>query len=142
MLLDELPKEVMAALHIRVNAEKDTQVATRMVQRWRTPTNSISNTVGSTNEKLDLLISAPYADKLPLKAAELIRQDIPFAVLVPLYLISSLLLSSLLLSLLSSLVFWLFSSICSLLSSLFSLLFSSLFYLMSGKSITITRNYK
>ena len=88
MLLAELPEELRAAQHIRVNAEKDTQVATRIVQRWRTPTNPISNTIGSTNEKLDFLISAPYADKLPLKIAELIRQNIPFAILVPLPLLN------------------------------------------------------
>ena len=88
MLLSELPQELRTAQHIRVNAEKDTQVATRIVQRWRTPTNPISNTVGPTTEKLDLLISAPYADKLPLKVAEYIRQDIPFAILVPLPLLN------------------------------------------------------
>jgi hypothetical protein len=37
---------------------------------------------------LDILISAPYADKLPLKVAEYIRQDIPFAILVPLPLLN------------------------------------------------------
>ncbi len=88
MLLSELPQELRTAQHIRVNAEKDTQVATRIVQRWRTPTNPISNTVGPTTEKLDFLISAPYADKLPLKVAEYVRQDIPFAILVPLPLLN------------------------------------------------------
>ncbi len=88
MLLEQLPDELRAAQHICVNAEKDSQVVTRIVQRWRTPTNPISNTIGPTNEKLDLLISAPYADKLPLKVAELIRQNIPFAVLVPLPLLN------------------------------------------------------
>ncbi len=88
IILSELPQELRTAQHIRVNAEKDTQVATRIVQRWRTPTNPISNTVGPTTEKLDLLISAPYADKLPLKVAEYIRQDIPFAILVPLPLLN------------------------------------------------------
>jgi hypothetical protein len=88
MLLPELPDEIRNALHIRVNAEKDTHVATRMVQRWRWPTNPISNTIGPTAEKLDLLISAPYADKLPLKFAEYIRQDTPFAILVPLPLLN------------------------------------------------------
>ncbi len=47
-----------------------------------------SVTVGPTTKKLDLLISAPYADKLPLKVAEYIRQDIPFAILVPLPLLN------------------------------------------------------
>jgi hypothetical protein len=45
MLLSELPQELRTAQHIRVNAEKDTQVATRMAQRWRTPTSPISNTL-------------------------------------------------------------------------------------------------
>jgi hypothetical protein len=84
MVLSELPEELRKAQHIRVNAEKDTQVATRMVHRWRIPNNPISNTVRLTTEKSDLLMSAPYADKLPLKVAELIQQDVPFAVLVPL----------------------------------------------------------
>jgi hypothetical protein len=34
------------------------------------------------------LISAPYADKLPLKVAELIRKNVPFAVLLPLSLLN------------------------------------------------------
>ena len=37
---------------------------------------------------MDFLISAPYADKLPIKVAELIRKDIPFAILVPLPLLN------------------------------------------------------
>ena len=37
MLLKELPSSVRNALSIRVNAEKDTVVATRIVQRWRKP---------------------------------------------------------------------------------------------------------
>ena len=77
MLLKELPSSVRNALSIRVNAEKDTVVATRIVQRWRKPSNPISNTVGSISDKIDFLISAPYADKLPPKVAELIRKDIP-----------------------------------------------------------------
>jgi hypothetical protein len=71
-----------------VNAEKDTIVATRIVQRWRNPSNPISNTVGSISDKIDFLISAPYADKLPLKVAELIRKNVPFAVLLPLSLLN------------------------------------------------------
>ncbi len=76
------------ALSIRVNAEKNTIVATRIVQRWRKPSNPISNTVGSISDKIDVLISAPYADKLPPKVAELITKDISFAVLLPLSLIN------------------------------------------------------
>ncbi len=33
-------------------------------------------------ESFDFLIAAPYADKLPLKVAEYIRKDIPFAILI------------------------------------------------------------
>jgi hypothetical protein len=84
MLLKELPLSVRNALSIRVNAEKDTVVATRIVQRWRKPSNPISNTVGSISGKIDVLISAPYADKLPLKVAKLMRKNVPFAVLPPL----------------------------------------------------------
>ena len=88
MLLKELPASVRTAKSIRVNAEKDTLVATRMVQRWREPTNPISNTIGSLTDKIDFLITATYADKLPLKVAELIRKNIPFAALIPLPLLN------------------------------------------------------
>ncbi len=53
MLLKELPSSVRNALNIRFNAEKDTIVTTRIVQRWRKPSNPISNTVGSTSGKFD-----------------------------------------------------------------------------------------
>jgi hypothetical protein len=59
MILSELPNEMRNALHLRVNAEKDTHMTTRMVQRWRKPNHPISNTIGPTAEKFDLLISAP-----------------------------------------------------------------------------------
>jgi hypothetical protein len=84
MLLKELPSSVLNALSIRVNAEKDTVVATRIVQRWRKPSNPIGNAIGFISNKIHFLISAPYADKLPLKVAELIRKNVPFAVLLPL----------------------------------------------------------
>jgi hypothetical protein len=77
MLLKELPASIRKAKSIRVNAEKDTLMVTRMVQRWREPTNPISNTIGSLTDKIDFLITATYADKLPLKAAELLRKNIP-----------------------------------------------------------------
>jgi hypothetical protein len=88
MLLRELPPSIKMAERIRVNAEKDTYVVTRIVQRWRTPTNPISNTIGASLESFDFLIAAPYADKLPLKVAEYIRKDIPFAILIPLPLLN------------------------------------------------------
>jgi hypothetical protein len=76
------------AANLRVNAEKDTAVVTRLVQNWREPTNPISNTIGTTSTNVDFLISAPYADKLPIKVAEMIRKSIPFAVLIPLPLLN------------------------------------------------------
>ena len=88
MLFKELPLSVKKVTNLRVNAEKDTAVVTRLVQSWREPTNPISNTVGNTSSNVDFLISAPYADKLPIKVAELIRKDIPFAILVPLPLLN------------------------------------------------------
>jgi hypothetical protein len=88
MLLKELPSSVLNALSIRVNAEKDTVVATRIVQRWRNPSNPIRNAIGFISDKVDFLISAPYADKLPLKVAELIRKNVPLAVLLPLSLLN------------------------------------------------------
>jgi hypothetical protein len=87
LLLTELPDKIRNLEHFRVNAEKETNVVTRIVQRWRTKSNPISNTVGR-SEGTEFLISAPYADKLPLKVAEYIRQDVPFAILVPLSLLN------------------------------------------------------
>jgi hypothetical protein len=75
MLLKELPSSVHTALSIRVNAEKDTIVATPIEQRWRKPSNPINNTVDSVSDKIDFLIFVPYADKLPPKVAELIRKN-------------------------------------------------------------------
>ncbi len=74
MLLAELPEDIRKLEHFRVNAEKDTNVVTRIVQRWRTLGNPISNAIGDSG-KNGFLIAAPYADKLPLKVAEYIRQD-------------------------------------------------------------------
>ncbi len=60
---------------------------TRIVQRWRTLGNPISNAIGDSGGT-EFLIAALYADKLPLKVAEYIRQDVPFAALVPLSLLN------------------------------------------------------
>ncbi len=74
MLLKDLPSSVCNALMIRVNAGKDAIVATPIAQRWRKPSNQIDNTVDSVSDKIDFLISAQYADKLPPTVAELIRK--------------------------------------------------------------------
>jgi hypothetical protein len=87
MLLSELPGEIRKLENFSLNAEKDTNVATRIVQRWRSLSNPISNTIGGT-EGTDFLIAAPYADKLLLKVADYIRQDTPFAMLIPLSLLN------------------------------------------------------
>ncbi len=87
MLLTELPEEIRKLEHFRVNADKDTNVVTRIVQRWRALSNPIYNTVGDSGGT-DFLIAAPYANKLPLKVAEYIRKDVPFAILVLLSLFS------------------------------------------------------
>ena len=57
-LLKELPLTVHNALIIRVNAEKDRIVVSRIRQRWRKTSNQINNTVGSISDKIDFLISA------------------------------------------------------------------------------------
>jgi hypothetical protein len=88
MLLRELHPSIKMAERIRVNTEKDTYVVTRIVQRWRTPTNSISNTIGASLESFDFLIAAPHANKLLLKVAEYIRKDIPFVILILLTLLN------------------------------------------------------
>ncbi len=82
MLLNELPEEIRKLEKFRVNAEKDTNVVTRIVQQWRSLNNLISNTVGDSGG-IEFLISAPYADKLPLKVAEYIRIDVPFVLTKP-----------------------------------------------------------
>jgi hypothetical protein len=87
ILFTGLPEKIKNLEHFSVNAEKDTNVVTRIVQRWRTKSNPISNIIDG-SERTDFLISAPYADKLPLKVAEYIRQDVPFAILVPLSLLN------------------------------------------------------
>jgi|688.fasta_scaffold422395_1 hypothetical protein len=68
--------------------QKGDDSVTQILQRWRKPSNPIRNAIGFISDKIDFLISAPYADKLPLKVAELIRKNVPFAVLLPLSLLN------------------------------------------------------
>ena len=67
---------------MRVNAEKDTTIAARIVQKWRIPTNPVS-TLRDTAGRPDFLIFASYADKVTHQIAHHIRNDQPFAALVP-----------------------------------------------------------
>ena len=83
-LLNYLPDSVKTALSLRVNAEKDTPLAARMVQRWRTPRNTINLFKMEAPAKYDFLIAAPYGDKVTHRVADLIRKDKPFAVLMAL----------------------------------------------------------
>ena len=88
VLLKRLPNSIREAKHLRVNAEKDTLVATRITQKWRTPTNPIINTRGDAPGKYDFLITAPFIDKITTKVANLIRMKISFAALVPVSLLN------------------------------------------------------
>lgn len=88
VLLKKLPLSIKKAKRLRVNAEKDDAVATRIVQKWREPTNVVSNTRGSAPGDFDFLITAPFADKITHKVADLIRADAPFAALMPISLLN------------------------------------------------------
>ena len=81
-LLQRLPDSIRKAHSIRVTAEKDTHLATRIVQRWRVPKNPISNVRSDSKEDFDFLITAPFAEKVPHKMAQLIREGKKFAVLI------------------------------------------------------------
>ena len=82
-LLKQLPDSIKDARNIRVNADRDTPLVARVVQRWRTPTNPIELTVGN-DSTYDFLITATSVDKQPLKVAAMIRANKPFAALMPL----------------------------------------------------------
>ena len=86
-LLKLLPDSVKSAESLRVNAEKDTALAARMVQRWRTPRNTINLLKMEAPAKYDFLIAAPYGDKITHRVAELIRRNKPFAILMALSLL-------------------------------------------------------
>ncbi len=81
-LLHRLPDSVRTAHSIRVTAEKDAHLATRIVQRWRVPKNPISNVRSDNKEDFDFLISAPFAEKVTHKVSQLIREGKKFAVLI------------------------------------------------------------
>jgi hypothetical protein len=81
-LLQWLLDSIRTAHNIRVTAEKDTHLATRIVQRWRVPKNPISNVRSDDEENFDLLIAAPFAEKVTHKVAQLNREGKKFAVLI------------------------------------------------------------
>ena len=83
ILLENLPTSVKELPNIRVNAEKDTVLAARIVQRWRKPRNPISIVRADAAGPCDFVILAPFADKITHKIASLIKMNRPFAALVP-----------------------------------------------------------
>jgi len=83
VLLERLPESIKNYKNLRVNAEKDTVLAARMVQRWRNPRNPISVLRGEAPGPCDFLITAPFADKITHSVAKLIRDKKNFAALVP-----------------------------------------------------------
>jgi hypothetical protein len=83
VLLENLPTSVKELPNIRVNAEKDTVLAARIIQRWRTPRNPISTVRADAAGPCDFVILAPFADKITHKIASLIRLNRPFVALVP-----------------------------------------------------------
>jgi hypothetical protein len=88
ILLTELPNEIRNLEHFRVNAEKDINVATRIVQRWRTRNTPISNTIGG-SEGTEFLISAPYADKQAThQSCRVHSTKYTFAILIPISLLN------------------------------------------------------
>ena len=70
ILLKNLPDSVRKAEHLRAKAEKDTPLASRMVQRWRTPRNTINLLKMEATAKYDFMIAAPYGDKVTHRVAE------------------------------------------------------------------------
>jgi hypothetical protein len=81
-LLQRLPHSIRTAHSIRVTVQKDTHLATRIVQRWCVPKNHISNVWSNDKENFDFLIAAPFAEKAIDKVAQLIREGKKFAVLI------------------------------------------------------------
>ncbi len=87
-LLKHLPDRIKDARIVRVHANKDTAEAARIVQRWRNPTNPISQTQVTSQTNSDFIIGTPYADRGTLKISQLLLEDRAFACLHPTSLIN------------------------------------------------------
>jgi hypothetical protein len=74
-LLQRLPDSIRTAHNIRVTAEKDTHLATRIVQRLRVPKNPISNVRSDDKEDFDFLIAALFAYKVKHKVHNLSEKE-------------------------------------------------------------------
>ena len=87
-LLRHLPDHVRNANIVRVHTNKDTAAAARIVQKWRIPTNPISQTQTTSATKSDFINSTPHADRGTLKIAQLLKENRAFACLHPTSLIN------------------------------------------------------
>ena len=74
-LLKHLPQHIRNARNVRVHANKDTAAAARIVQKWRTPTNPISQTLLNSVTKADFIVGIPHADKETLKISQLLKKN-------------------------------------------------------------------
>lgn len=88
LLLDRLPEKVRNVKYMRVNANKDTQAARRIVQRWRRPKNPVSPLAPlATSAQADFIIGFPL-DKGTTIFKTLLERGQPCAMLLPLSVIS------------------------------------------------------
>ncbi len=81
-LLQRLPDSIRKTHTFESRQKRMPTSATRIVQRWRVPKNPISNVRSDNKEDFDFLISAPFAEKVTHKVAQLIRERKKFAVLI------------------------------------------------------------
>ena len=84
-LLDFLPSTARDAPKAWVYAGRDTDALSRVVQRWRKPSNAILRRAYRADAKYtaDLHVFAPTPVNAPGLVRDLLKQDVPFAVLIP-----------------------------------------------------------
>ena len=84
-LLDFLPATARDAPKAWVYAGRDTDALSRVVQRWRKPSNAILRRAYRADAKYtaDLHVFAPTPVNAPGLVRDLLKQDVPFAVLIP-----------------------------------------------------------
>ena len=68
VLLDRLPERVRNAKNIRVHANKDTAMAGRIVQKWRTPKHPISPATPTSAGNPDFIIGTPTQHRRAIRA--------------------------------------------------------------------------
>ena len=87
-LLKHLPDFVRGAKSNRVHANNDTAAAARIVQKWRRPTNPISQTQLTAGTKTDFIFGFPHADRGTHRISQLLQENRAFACLHPTSLIN------------------------------------------------------